>query len=104
MAISADGSVTKLEAPTASQERILLMLDIVQLVSCIVLPAGGLALSGVLYYHMKLKHPIAALQHGIARIQSHDLDFSMPVHSEDELGRLFAAFDTMCAELLKSNQ
>lgn len=32
------------------------------------------------------------------------LTFSMPVHSDDELGQLCTAFDTMREELLKSNQ
>lgn len=102
--ISADGSVVKTETPSESQQKILSMLGIIQIVSCIVLPVGGLALSGILYYHIKLKHPIAALRNGITRIQNHDLDFIMPIHSDDELGRLCAAFDTMREELLKSNQ
>lgn len=102
--ILADGSVVILEAPTASQRNILSVLGIMQIVSCIALPTGGLALSGILYYHIKLKQPIAALRNGITRIQGHDLDFFMPVYSDDELGRLCAAFDTMREELLKSNQ
>ena len=102
--ISSDGTVVKLEEPTASQQTILSVLGIIQVVSCIALPMGGLALSGVLYYHIKLKQPIAVLRNGITRIQNHDLDFMMPVRSGDELGQLCAAFDTMREELLKSNQ
>lgn len=51
-----------------------------------------------------MKQPIAALRSGITRIQNHDLDFCLPVRSDDELGQLCAAFDTMRGELLKSNQ
>ena len=102
--ISPDGTIVKLEEPTASQQTILSVLGIIQVVSCIALPMGGLALSGVLYYHIKLKQPIAVLQNGITRIQNHDLDFIMPVRSGDELGQLCVAFDTMREELLKSNQ
>lgn len=102
--ISSDGTVVKLEQPTASQQTILSAIGIIQVVSCIALPMGGLALSGVLYYHIKLKQPIAILRNGITRIQNHDLDFIMPVRSGDELGQLCAAFDTMREELLKSNQ
>ncbi|MFR8746604.1 SpaA isopeptide-forming pilin-related protein [Gemmiger formicilis] len=104
--ISPDGTIVKLEEPTASQQTIFILsvLGIIQVVSCIALPMGGLALSGVLYYHIKLKQPIAVLQNGITRIQNHDLDFIMPVRSGDELGQLCAAFDTMREELLKSNQ
>lgn len=102
--ILSDGSVVRPEAPTAAQQNILSALGIIQLVSCILFPAGGLALSGVFYYHIKLKQPIAALRSGITRIQNHDLDFCLPVCSDDELGQLCAAFDTMRGELLKSNQ
>lgn len=102
--ILADGSIVKMETPTESQQNILSMLGIIQIVSCIVLPMGGLALSGIFYYHIKLKQPISALRNGISRIQNHDLDFFMPVRSDDELGQLCAAFDTMREELLKSNQ
>lgn len=99
-----DGSIVQLEAPTVSQQRMLLGLGILQIASCILLPTGGLALSGILYYHIKLKQPIAALRNGIIQIQNHNLDFFMPVHWNDELGQLCAAFDTMREELLKSNQ
>ena len=102
--ILSDGSIVRQETPSASQRNILSVLGIIQIVSCIILPMGGLALSGVLYYHIKLKQPITALQSGITSIQNHSLDFSMPICSDDELGRLCAAFDTMREELLKSNQ
>ena len=92
IAISTGGSVTVLEAPTASQQNILTLLHIIQIVSCIILPMGGLVLSGVLYYHIKLKLPIAALRSGISRIQNRDLDFCVSVRSDDELGQLCAAF------------
>lgn len=83
--ILADGSIVKMETPTETQQNILSMLGIIQIVSCIVLPMGGLALSGILYYHIKLKQPISTLRNGISRIRNHDLDFSMPVHLPHEL-------------------
>ena len=51
----------------------------------------------------KLKQPISTLQNGISRIRNHDLDFSMPVHSDDELGQLCTAFDTSGVETDGSN-
>ena len=95
--ILADGSIVKMETPTETQQNILSMLGIIQIVSCIVLPMGGLALSGILYYHIKLKQPISTLRNGISRIRNHDLDFSMPVHSDDELGQLCTAL-ILCAK------
>ena len=86
-----DGSVVPLPSPTVSQQRILATLNIVQTVSCILFPVGGLIVSVFLFYYLKLKQPIFCLQNGIiTRIQNNDLDFSLPILSNDEMGRLCA--------------
>ena len=90
--------------PTVSQQRILATLNIVQTVSCILFPVGGLIVSVFLFYYLKLKQPISCLQNGIMRIQNNDLDFSLPILSNDEMGQLCAAFEEMRSELLKSNR
>ena len=72
--------------------------------SCILFPVGGLIVSVFLFYYLKLKQPIACLQNGIMRIQNNDLDFSLPIWSNDEMGQLCAAFEEMLSELLKSNR
>lgn len=41
---------------------------------------------------------------GTRRIQTHDLDFTLPTPSADELGQICAAFENMRLELLKTNQ
>ena len=51
-----------------------------------------------------MKQPISCLQNGIMRIQNNDLDFSLPILSNDEMGQLCAAFEEMRSELLKSNR
>ena len=99
-----NGSVIPLPEPTISQQRILTALNIVQIMSCIVFPVGGLLTSVVLFYHFKLREPIGILQDGITRIQNNDLDFSLPVSSSDEMGQLCAAFEGMRGELLKTNR
>lgn len=99
-----DGSVVPLPSPTVSQQRILAALNIVQTVSCILFPVGGLIVSVFLSYYLKLKQPISCLQNGIMRIQNNDLDFSLPILSDDEMGQLCAAFEEMRSELLKSNR
>lgn len=73
--ILSDGSVVPLPSPTVSQQRILATLNIVQTVSCILFPVGGLIVSVFLFYYLKLKQPISCLQNGIMRIQNNDLDF-----------------------------
>ena len=102
--ILSDGSVVPLPEPTASQQRVITALDIAQIASCILFPAGGLLTSVALFYHMKLKRPIGVLLNGITRIQNNDLDFSLSVLSNDEMGRLCAAFEGMRGELLKTNR
>ena len=104
IAIAPDGTITELEQPSAEQERILRLLGGIQIASIAVLPVGGLGLAGVLFYQLKLKGPISVLQMGTERIRDHDLDFTIPEVSKDELGQVCAAFETMRAELLRSNQ
>lgn len=49
--ILSDGSVVPLPSPTVSQQRILATLNIVQTVSCILFPVGGLIVSVFLFYY-----------------------------------------------------
>ena len=104
ISIAPDGTITALEQPSAEQERILHLLGGIQIASIAVLPVAGLGLAGVLFYQLKLKGPISVLQMGTERIRDHNLDFTIPEVSRDELGQLCAAFETMRAELLRSNQ
>lgn len=79
-------------------------LGLVQLAACVLLPAGGLGTASLLFYRLKLRPPIALLQSSMQRVRSQDLDFTIPKLAEDELGQLCKAFETMRAELLRSNQ
>jgi len=102
--LGADGAVTLLEQPTPGQKRILAILSAVQWLSCLFFPVCGLGAAGILFYRIKLKEPISVLQAGTERILRHDLDFSIPAVSSDELGQICAAFETMRIELLKTNR
>lgn len=101
---SFDGGVTLLEQPTPEQQKILSMLSFIELFSCVALPLAGLGIAGVLFYRIKLKEPIDLLRDGTAHIRAHDLNFSVPAVSSDELGQICVAFETMRLELLKTNQ
>lgn len=59
----------------------------------------SLFLSAWLFYRYKLKTPIHALQDGISHIERQNLDFCIHCKSEDELGLLCRAFDTMREKL-----
>lgn len=104
LSIDSNGIVTELNQPTTEQARVLHLLAGVQLFAVLVFPVGGLGVAGILFYRLKLKRPIAILQAGTERIRNHDLNFSIPDISEDELGRICTAFETMRVELLKTNQ
>ena len=57
--ILSDGSIVPLPSPPASHQRILAILNIVQPLSCILFPGGGLIVSVFLFYYLKLKQPIS---------------------------------------------
>lgn len=102
--ITSDGVVTDLEKPTPEQQRIMELVNQIQLLAILIVPVCGLGLAGILFYYLKLKEPIAILSESTKRIRMHDLDFSIPEVSADELGQICAAFETMRAELLRTNQ
>ena len=102
--IGTDGVVTLLPGPTPEQMRILRALDIAALLGWVLFPAAGLWLSATLFYRLKLKEPIQTLGEGAGRIRAHDLDFTVAQTSHDELGELCGAFETMRAELIRTNR
>lgn len=104
IAIDSSGAITLLAQPTPAQSRILSLLGGLQIASCILFPVIGLGAAGTIFYHWKLKRPIAVLMDGTKRVQQHDLDFSIPEMSEDELGKVCMAFEAMRVALLKTNQ
>lgn len=64
----------------------------------------GIACASSVFYHLKLKKPLAALKQGIIHIADNDLSFPINYQKQDELGQLCGAFETMRRELLKSNR
>ena len=104
IAIYPDGVMKELEWPSPEEERILRLLDGIRILAIVVLPVSGLGVAGILFYHLKLKTPIAVLKNGTERIWMHDLDFSIPEVSGDEMGQICAAFEIMRDELLRTNQ
>lgn len=104
ISIDQSGIVRILEGPTPKERHILTLLTGIQMGSLLLLPVCGLAVAAGVFYHCKLKPPIMALRMGTKRIQNHDLDFTLSAVSEDELGEICAAFETMRAELLRTNR
>lgn len=104
VSIGTDGVMVSLPGPTPEQLRLLRVLDVISLLGFVLFPVTGLGLAGSLFYRWKLKEPIALLLEGTRRIQAHDLDFTIPKPSADELGQVCTAFETMRRELLKTNR
>ncbi len=104
ISIDASGTMTLLEGPSPEQERKIRVLSTLPVLSAVLFPVIGLGGAGVLFYRWKLRHSIALLREGTERIRNHDLDFSFPAVSGDELGEVCAAFESMRSELQKTNQ
>lgn len=102
--IGYDGSMTELPQPTPEQMDILRLFDMIQVFTVLLVPVCGLGLAGMLFYRWKLKKPINVLKDSAGRIRMHDLDFTVPKISGDELGEVCAAFEVMREELLCSNK
>ena len=64
----------------------------------------ALVFADVLFYRLKLKHPIEILSRSTERIQQQDLDFEITGYGTDELGMLCSAFETMRKTLLSNNR
>ncbi|MBM6929676.1 HAMP domain-containing histidine kinase [[Clostridium] spiroforme] len=62
----------------------------------------GSILMAKLYYKLKIKMPLLHLYEGVEHIANEDLDFSLTYQSEDELGKLCEAFESMKNQLQKS--
>lgn len=102
--ITSDDVTTSMETLTPEQESARELLNRIQILAVLIIPVSGLGLAGLLFYRLKLRTPIAVLNSGTERIRSHDLDFSIPDVSADELGQICAAFETMRGELMRTNQ
>lgn len=80
------------------------VLSVLQIVLPMVCVISALLLAAAVFYHVKLKKPLADLQSAAGRIREEDLDFSLAKHGNDELGELSAAFEAMRAELLRNKR
>lgn len=58
--------------------------------------------AALLFYRNKLKRPLAELRLASEKISQNDLDFTVTVHSMDELGQLCVSFETMRAALAQN--
>lgn len=96
--------VRQMQEGSAGEKTAAEILSVVQILLPIVIYICALFLSASMFYRLKLREPIAALTKGADRIIDNDLDFEMEAGSEDELGQLCTAFETMRKTLLDNNR
>lgn len=96
--------VTEIPAPAAQAAGMAKFISVLQLVLPILFFLTALIITVTLFYHWKLREPLEILTGGAARIMDNDLDFSVEIKNDDELGQLCAAFETMRRSLLKNNR
>lgn len=80
-------------------------VDILRALSTVTTPVwSALCILGAVlfFYRNKLKRPLAELRLASEKISQSDLDFTVTVHSRDELGQLCASFETMRAALTQN--
>lgn len=80
------------------------IISVTQMILPILIYIGALFITVFMFYRLKLKEPLALLTKGASRIIENDLDFTIEAKSQDELGQLCIAFETMRRTLLNNNR
>ena len=80
------------------------ILSVLQILLPIAFFVIAMLVTASLFYRLKLEEPLEILTKGAARIMENDLDFEIEAGSDDELGQLCSAFETMRQSLLKNNR
>ena len=96
--------MNQLPERTAQAAAIAEIISVIQMILPILIYIGALFITASMFYRLKLKEPLALLTKGASRIIENDLDFTIEAESQDELGQLCIAFETMRKTLLDNNR
>ncbi|HBA70101.1 MAG TPA: sensor histidine kinase [Lachnospiraceae bacterium] len=103
--IRSDSAVmNQLPERTTQAAAIAEIISVIQMILPILIYIGALFINASMFYRLKLKEPLALLAKGASRIIENDLDFTVEAKSQDELGQLCIAFETMRKTLLNNNR
>ncbi len=80
------------------------LLSALQIVLPVLFFVAAPLFTASLFYRWKLKEPLEVLTDGAEHIMKNDLDFTLTASSQDELGQLCNAFETMRRSLLFNNR
>ena len=100
------GPVTVAKEPAATDTSLMLVqiISILQVILPVFICILSLLSTAYMFYRLKLKEPLEALTKGARHMMDNDLDFTVTATSEDELGQLCTAFETMRKALLENNR
>ncbi len=97
-------TMVKIPEPTENAVKIAEIFSILQLVLPVLIYTFALFLTASMFYRLKLKGPLEILSMGTSRMIGNDLDFTIETPSQDEMGQLCTAFETMRKVLLENNR
>ena len=95
--------ITQPQNSTAQAALLADIISLVQIILPILIYIIALFTTASMFYHLKLKEPLKILIQGAACIIDNNLDFTIETTSQDELGQLCTAFETMRKTLLENN-
>ena len=95
--------ITQPQNSTAQAALLADIISLVQIILPILIYIIALFTTASMFYHLKLKKPLKILTEGAACIIDNNLDFTIETTSQDELGQLCTAFETMRKTLLENN-
>lgn len=79
------------------------IISLAQILLPILIYIIALFATASMFYHLKLKEPLGVLTKGASCIIDNNLDFTIETKSQDELGQLCIAFETMRKTLQENN-
>lgn len=82
--------------------RLLATLKMLPIIAAPVYSALCVIAAALLFYHNKLKEPLAKLRAASQKISDNDLDFQVDYQSKDELGQLCNSFENMRSALARN--
>lgn len=101
--VSSAHVITQPQNSTAQAALLADMISLAQIILPILIYIIALLTTASMFYHLKLKEPLKILTEGAACIIDNNLDFTIETTSQDELGQLCTAFETMRKTLLENN-
>lgn len=96
-------SITQPQESTSQSLLIADMISLAQILLPILIYLIALLTTASMFYHLKLKEPLRTLTKSATCIINNNLDFTIETKTQDELGQLCAAFETMRKTLLENN-